>query len=94
MLTRMQLAAAVRVRSLLVMKRAGFKLCYFVIAASGQILLGYEFAKTLATLALLTGILAFALGVGSRENVRAPYYTHFDEASWFLLLGQIVRRLL
>lgn len=90
----MQLAAAIRARSLLVLKRAAFKLCFFVIAAFGQTLLGYEFIATFAALALLTGILAFALGIGSRENIRALHYTYFDEASWFLLLGHIGRRLL
>lgn len=90
----MELASATRSRSLLVVKRAVFKLCFLVIAAFGRSLLGHEFTKTFATLALLTGVLALLLGIASRKNVRAPYYTYFDEASWFLLLGHIGRRLL
>lgn len=93
-MTSNEVAAAIRVRSLLVLKRAAFKLCFFVVAASGQALIGYEFATTLATLALLTAILALMLGIAARESARAPYLTYLDEACWFLLLGQVAGRLL
>lgn len=80
-------------RSLAVAKRAGFKLAVFVLAAGLQSLAGYGFAPTLASLCLLTGILAAILGIMCRDRPSSLHFTYFDEAAWFMLIGHVVRRM-
>lgn len=79
-------------RSQVVLNRAAFKLVFFTFAACLQTMLGYSFVATLANMTLLTGLLSVFFGVLSQEKIRSPYWTFFDEAAWFILLGHALLR--
>lgn len=78
-------------RSLLALKRAGFKLVLFAAAAALQASAGHGFLRTFATLAFLSSVLLSVLALVKQERATAPYYTSLDEAAWFFILGYVLR---
>ena len=80
-------------RSLLTLKRAGFKLGVFVLCAGAQALAGYGFIKPLSTMALWTALICAAIATVRQERATDPFYNALDEAAWFYLLGFVLRRL-
>lgn len=80
-------------RSLLTLRRAGFKLVVFVMLAGAQAMAGYGFVKPISTMALWTALFCAAIAVVRQERATDPFYNSLDEAAWFYLLGFVLRRL-
>ncbi len=80
-------------RSLLTLKRAGFKLAVFVLIASAQAMAGVGFVKSLSTMALWTALIFAAVAAVRQERATAAHYNSLDEAAWFCLLGFVLPRL-
>ena len=74
-----------------VVRRFAFKCVGFTVWAALQALLGFGFSRQLAVMALISAVFAQCLGVWHREQVRAPHWTYFDEAAWFVLVGSALR---
>lgn len=77
--------------SLHVWRRFVLKCLIFVAWACLTGALGFGFARQLASMLLMAGCLAQALGLWRGESVRAGHWTSFDEASWLVLLGLLLR---
>lgn len=80
-------------RSLLTLKRAGFKLGVFVLCAGAQALAGHGFLTPLSTMAVWTALVYAAIATVRQERATDPFYNSLDEAAWFYLLGFALRRL-
>lgn len=81
-------------RSFDVVKRAAFKLTFFLVAAGLQAPLGLGFTAPLAIMAFGTSVLSMFIGPWLNERIDAPHYTSFDESVWFFILGYAVHRFL
>ena len=80
-------------RSLLTLKRAGFRLAVFVTIAFAHGLAGRGFVLPLAQMCLWMALFCVAVAAVRQERATAPYYNSMDEAAWFFLLGFILRRM-
>lgn len=79
-------------RSLLVARRAAFKLTIFVLFALGQMMAGNGFARPLGAMLVIASLFAVVIHHWLREPRMPPYFTSFDEAAWCLLLALAVHR--